>query len=58
MNHHYLLPKDEGAQYASTQCGQREREGLYVTKDWDLVDCNRCWYYRSLRILTAEGLCS
>ena len=54
---HYLLPKAEDVTHASTQCGQRERENMCSTQTWDLVDCHRCWYYRSLEIASAEGLC-
>lgn len=53
---HHLLPKDDGATHASTSCGQRERADMGTTQDWDLVDCHRCWYYRSLAIASAEGL--
>ena len=53
---HYLLPKAEGSMHASTQCGQRERENMDIAQNWDFVDCHRCWYYRSLEIVTAEGL--
>jgi hypothetical protein len=53
---HYLLPKAEGSMHASTQCGQRERENMDITQNWDFVDCHRCWYYRSLEIVSAEEL--
>ena len=43
---HYLWPKAEGSMHASTQCGQRERENMDITQNWDFVDCHRCWYYR------------
>lgn len=49
---HYLLHKPDGSEHASTQCGQRERPDMGTTQDWDAVDCHRCWYYRSLEIMT------
>ena len=51
---HYLLPRAEDATHASAQCGQRQREDMATTQNWDLVDCHRCWYYQSLEIIEAS----
>ena len=51
---HYLLPRAKDATHASTRCGQRQREDMATTQNWDLVDCNRCWYYQSLEIVEAS----
>ena len=35
---HYLLPRAEDATHASAQCGQRHREDMATTQNWDLVE--------------------
>jgi hypothetical protein len=52
---HYLARRDDG-QLAATACGQRERKHMPVTQDWDAVDCQRCWYYHAMNIVSKAWL--